>query len=147
MFFKHADHDILIVLIYADDISVTGSSNTQIETVVNQLGAEFALEDLRDFNYFLGLEVTPSTEGLHLSQTKYVGDILKKAHMLESKGCNTPIGVADKLQKNKGNVFENPSLYRSIVGSLQYVTLTRPNITFTVNKLSQFLAAPTVLHW
>ena len=91
--------------------------------------------------------MTPSAEGLHLSQTKYVGDILRKSHMLGSKGCNTPFSVADKLQKDKGCIFENLSLYRSIISSLQYLTLTRPNIAFTVNKLSQFLAAPTTLHW
>ena len=57
------------------------------------------------------------------------------------------INVADKLYKDKDNLFENPSLYRSVVGSLQYVTLTRPDIVFTMNKLSQFLAALTILHW
>ncbi|XP_052289967.1 secreted RxLR effector protein 161-like [Citrus sinensis] len=54
---------------------------------------------------------------------------------------------SDKLVKNRGAAFENPSLYRSLIGSLQYITLTRPEIAFTVNKLSQFLAAPTVIHW
>ena len=67
--------------------------------------------------------------------------------MLGSKGCNTPINVADKLQKDKGCTFENSSLYKSIFGSLQYLTLTRPDIAFTVNKLSQFLTAPTTLYW
>ncbi|KAH9659677.1 hypothetical protein KPL70_023950 [Citrus sinensis] len=147
LFLKHTGSDILVILIYVDDILVTGSSYAQIEKIIALLGSEFALKDLGDFNYFLGLEVTPSSAGLHLSQTKYVGDILKKAHMLDSKGCNTPMSVADKLYKDKGKLFENPSLYRSIIGSLQYVTLTRPDIAFTVNKLSQFLAAPTVLHW
>ncbi|XP_052300125.1 secreted RxLR effector protein 161-like [Citrus sinensis] len=70
-----------------------------------------------------------------------------KAHMLGRKDCNTPISVADKLQKDKGRMFEYPSPYRSIVGSLQYLTLTIPDIAFTVNKLSRFLAAPTNLHW
>ncbi|KAH9764049.1 retrovirus-related pol polyprotein from transposon RE1 [Citrus sinensis] len=147
LFLKHTGSDILVILIYVDDILVTGSSCAQIEKITALLGFEFALKDLGDFNYFLGLEVTPSSAGLHLSQTKYVGDILKNAHMLDSKGCNTPMSVADKLYKDKGKLFENPSLYRSVIGSLQYVTLTRPDIAFTVNKLSQFLAAPTVLYW
>ncbi|KAH9746928.1 retrovirus-related pol polyprotein from transposon RE1 [Citrus sinensis] len=147
LFLKHTGSDILVILIYVDDILVTGSSSAQIEKIIALLGSEFALKDLGDFNYFLGLEVTPSSAGLHLSQTKYVGDILKKAHMLDSKGCNTLMSVADKLYKDKGKLFENPSLYRSVIGSLQYVTLTRPDIAFTVNKLSQFLAAPIVLHW
>ncbi|KAH9648420.1 retrovirus-related pol polyprotein from transposon RE1 [Citrus sinensis] len=147
LFLKHTGSDVLAVLIYVDDILVTGSSNAQIEEIITLLGSEFALKDLGDFNYFLGLEVTPSSAGLHLSQTKYIGDILQKAHMLGSKGCTTPMSAADKLYKDKGTKFENPSLYRSVIGSLQYVTLTRPDIAFTVNKLSQFLAAPTVLHW
>lgn len=66
--------------------------------------------------------------------------------MLESKRCNALISVSDKLQKNKGQAFENISFYISIIGSLQYVTLTRPKLAFTVNKLSQFLGAPTTLH-
>ncbi|KAH9751748.1 retrovirus-related pol polyprotein from transposon RE1 [Citrus sinensis] len=108
---------------------------------------QFPSHDLGEFNYFLGLEVTPSVEGLHLSQTKYIGDLLKKAQMLDCKGCQTPMSSTEKLVKDKGAMFENPSLYRSLVGSLQYVTLTRPEIAFTVNKLSQFLACPSVFHW
>ena len=91
--------------------------------------------------------MTPSIDGLHISQTKFVSDILRKAHILDSKGCNTPICVANKLQKNKGCLFKNHSLYKSIDGSLQYLTLISPDIAFTVNKLSQFLAAPTTLYW
>lgn len=67
--------------------------------------------------------------------------------MLDCKGCQTPMSSTKKLIKDKGAMFENPSLYRSLVGSLQYVTLTRPEIAFTVNKLSQFLACPSVFHW
>ncbi|KAH9651771.1 reverse transcriptase Ty1/copia-type domain-containing protein [Citrus sinensis] len=107
----------------------------------------FALKDLGDFHYFLGIEVTLSVQGIHLSQTKYIGDIFKRENILESKGCITPMSTSEKLRKDKGAAFENPSLYRSIVGSLQYVLLTRPDLAFTVNKLSHFLSAPTILHW
>ena len=71
--------EIIVALIYVDDILITGSNPKFVEKVIHQLGADFALKDLREFNYFLGLEVTPSVEGLHLSQTKYIGDLLKKA--------------------------------------------------------------------
>ncbi|KAK9217237.1 hypothetical protein WN943_005862 [Citrus x changshan-huyou] len=118
LFLKHVGCDVLVILVYVDDILITASSNAQVTEVISQLSSEFALKDLGDFNYFLGVEVTPSAEGLHLSQTKYVGDILRKAHMLGSKGCNTPISVTDKLQKDKGCIFENHSLYRSIISSL-----------------------------
>lgn len=80
-----------------DDILIIGLSNAHITEVINQLGLEFALKDMGDFKYFLRLEVTPSIDGLHLSQTKFVGDILRKAYMFDSKGCNTPTSVVDKL--------------------------------------------------
>ena len=147
LFLQHIGHDILLVLIYVDDILITGSNSQLIEQVIHNLSSEFALKDLGKFNYFLGLEVTPSIQGLHLSQTKFIGDILKKANMLDSKSFNTPMNTTDKLHKDKGAAFSNPSLYRSIVGSLQYVLLTRPDIAYVVNKPSQFLAAPIVLHW
>ncbi|KAH9699266.1 retrovirus-related pol polyprotein from transposon RE1 [Citrus sinensis] len=147
LFIFHKVGDIVVILVYVDDILVTGSNDQLVEKVIHHLSSEFALKDLGEFNYFLGLEVTLSVEGLHLSQTKYVGDILKKAQMIESKGCSTPMSSTEKLVKDKGAAFENPSLYRSIVGSLQYLTLTRLEIAFTVNKLSQFLANPSVLHW
>ncbi|KAH9791777.1 retrovirus-related pol polyprotein from transposon RE1 [Citrus sinensis] len=147
LFLQHFGHDIVLILIYVDDILVTGSNSHHIEAVIQYLHSEFALKDLGEFNYFLGIEVTPSVQGLHLSQTKYIGDILSKANMLDSKGFNTLMSPGDKLKKNSGAAFDNPSLYRSIVGSLQYVLLTRPNIAYPVNKLSQFLAHPTISHW
>ncbi|KAH9682619.1 retrovirus-related pol polyprotein from transposon RE1 [Citrus sinensis] len=147
LFIKHAGTNILLILIYVDDILVTGSDSKLIGNVIQQLHSEFALKELGDFHYFLGIEVTPSVHGIHLSQTKYIGDILKRANMLDSKGCVTPMSTSEKLHKDTGAAFENPSLYRSIVGSLQYVLLTRPDLAFTVNKLSQFLSAPTILHW
>lgn len=73
MFIYHVAGGIVVVLIYADDILVTGSDSKLVEKVINQLGSEFALKDLGDFNYCFGLEVTPSVERLHLSQNKYIG--------------------------------------------------------------------------
>ena len=67
--------------------------------------------------------------------------------MLDCKGYNTSMSISDKLKKDSGASFENPSLYKSIIDSLQYVTLTMPDIAFLVNKLSQFLIVPIVLHW
>ncbi|XP_024046566.1 uncharacterized mitochondrial protein AtMg00810-like [Citrus sinensis] len=145
--FHQTQGEIIVVLIYVDDILITGSNSHLVEKVIHQLGAEFALKDLGEFNYFLGLEVTSTVDGLHLSQTKYIGDLLKKAQMVNCKGCPTPMSSTEKLVKDKGAVFENPSLYRSMVGSLQYVTLTRPEIAFIVNKLNQYLSNPSVFHW
>lgn len=135
MFIHHMVDDIIVILIYVDDILFTGSNSKLVEKVIHQLVSKFALKDLREFNYFLSLEVTPSVEGLHLSLTKYIGNLLKKTHMVENKGCPTPMSSLDKLAKNTGAAFENPPLYRCPVGSLQYMTLTRLEIAFIVNKL------------
>lgn len=106
-----------------DDILVTGSNLRIIEKIIYHLRPEFALKDLGDFNYFLGLKVTSSVEGLHLSQTKYIRDLLKKAQMLHCKRCQTPMSSIEKLVKDTCIDFENPSPCRSLIGSLQYVTL------------------------
>lgn len=115
--------------------------------MISKLDFTYACKDLEEFNYFLAIEVNPSLEGLHLSETKYVGDILQKVHMFDNKGYNTPMNATEKLKKENSVLFENSSLYRSIISSLQYVTLKRPNIAFSINKLSQFIATPTILHW
>lgn len=104
------------------------------------------LKDLGDFNSFLGLKVTLSVEELHLSQTKYIEDLLKKVQMLDCKGCQTPMSSTKKLVKDKGADFENLSFYRSLVGSLQYVTLPKLEIAFAVNKLNQFHATSSIFH-
>lgn len=77
MFVQYFETDILLILVYVDDILITGSNFTHIEAVIQHLNSDFALKDLGEFSYFLGVEVILSVEGLHLSQTKYIGDILK----------------------------------------------------------------------
>lgn len=122
---------MIVVQIYIDDILVTDSNVQLIKNVIHHLSYQFALKDLAEFNYFFCLEVTPSIEGMHLSQTKYTGDILK--------GCQTPMSSLERLVNDKGVAFENPSLCKSIIGSLQYLTLTRLEIAFTVNNLANCL--------
>lgn len=82
-----------------------------------------------------------------LSQHKYLLDLLQKTHMEACNSCESPMAVHTKLSRFKGEIFENTLLYRSIVGALQYLRLTRPDIAFCVNKLNQFLQSPTVAHW
>lgn len=78
---------------------------------------------------------------------KYIQDLLVQTKMVDSNVCATPMVVVPKFSRLEGEVFENPSLYRSVIGKLQYLTLSRPDIAFSVNKLSQFLHTPTTLHW
>ncbi|KAL5762392.1 hypothetical protein ACOSP7_018656 [Xanthoceras sorbifolium] len=98
-------------------------------------------------HYFLGFEAFRNAAGIYLTQTKYVHDLLSKTNMLNSKPCSTPICSSVKLSASTGAVFAEPSLYRNVIGALQYLTYTRPDINFAINRLSQFLSSPTVDHW
>ncbi|KAH9699143.1 retrovirus-related pol polyprotein from transposon RE2 [Citrus sinensis] len=151
LFIRHDTRSLIIVLIYVDDILVTGPDSALLEDFIVKLSQAFALKDLRLVTYFLDVEVSYFDEGMHLSQTKYIKDLLSKASMKNCKGSDTPLSTGFKLERNVkgplGQEFENPTLYRSIVGGLQYLILTKPDIAYSVYKLSQYLSSPTVQHW
>jgi Reverse transcriptase (RNA-dependent DNA polymerase) len=111
------------------------------------LHSTFSLKDLEDLHYFLGIEVTSVDSGIYLTQTRYLHSILDRAAMAGAKPCKTPMQPGLKLSKSDGTVLSDPHLYRAIVGTLQYATITRPDLAFSVNKVSQFVANPTDVHW
>lgn len=115
--------------------------------MITQLHNHFALKDLGPVHYFLGIQVTRNTYGFIPTQTKYAQDLLKKFSMDKSAACPTPMVAHRTLSASKGESLENPSMYRSVVGALQYLTHTILDLSFTVNKFSQFLQAPTTTHW
>jgi hypothetical protein len=98
-------------------------------------------------HYFLGIEVNSVSGGLFLTQTTYLHSILERANMVGAKPCKTPMQPALKLSKTYGTSLSDPFLYRTIVRALQYATITRPDLVFSVNKASQFVSAPTDVHW
>ncbi|KAF2318126.1 hypothetical protein GH714_041478 [Hevea brasiliensis] len=98
-------------------------------------------------HYFLGIQVLRQPTSLVLSQQKYLEDLLRETNMLTSKPCATPMPTAPTLSKAMGSPHPHPEHYRQVLGSLQYLTLTRPDIAFSVNKLAQFMHSPTDIHW
>jgi hypothetical protein len=104
---------------------------------------------LGDLHYFLGTEVKKVKDGILLSQSKYAQDILARVGMLSCKPSVTPLSASEKLSKVSGQALrpEDSTKYQSIVGALQYLTLTRPDLAFAVNKVCQFLHMPTTEHW
>ncbi|GKV07965.1 hypothetical protein SLEP1_g19658 [Rubroshorea leprosula] len=109
------------------------------------MGNTFSIKDLGALNYFLGVNAIFTPAGLFLSQAQYIRDLLDKFGMAEAKPISSPMATA-ALQLHQGLKLSDPSSYRSLVGSLQYLNLTRPDITFAVNRLSQFLHAPSDVH-
>jgi histone deacetylase 1/2 len=139
----------IFMLIYVDDIIVTSSSPEAVAALLRDLRKEFALKDLGNLSYFLGIEVTSTQGGILLKQEKYAGDILTRVGMSKCKVSATPLVAMEKLSRMDGDPLspEDSTIYRSIVGALQYLTLTRPDLAFAVNKVCQYLHSPTTVHW
>lgn len=141
-FFNNGDL-VIFVLIYVDDMIVTGNCSKSLQKLTQDLHKLFALKDLGDLHLFLGIEVKRTPDGLLLTQTRYIEKLLKKTGMENANPCFTPAVGNKQMSHEDGDPLENPTEYRSLIGALQYVVHTRPDLAFTVNRLSQFLQNPT----
>jgi hypothetical protein len=139
----------IFLLVYVDDIIVASFSASAVSDLLDALQNDFALKYLGSLHYFLGIEVTQARDGLQLSQKKYTNDLLQRVGMVSCKPMSTPLATSTKLSAHDGDLLssEDATKYRSIVGALQYLTLTRPDIAYTVNKVCQYLHAPRSTHW
>ncbi|KAK1631986.1 hypothetical protein QYE76_006301 [Lolium multiflorum] len=138
------------LLIYVDDIIVLSSTSAAIPRLVSQLRSEFSVKDLGVLHYFLGIEVSsPSLGSLLLRQRKYALELLARAGMLKCTPVTTPMASSERLCSTDGDPLspEEATQYRSIVGGLQYLTVTRPDLSFVVNKVCQYLHEPRTPHW
>lgn len=147
LFVKHVGDVIVILLLYVDDIIITWSATLAISEIIQALATKFDIKDLEPLHYFLGIHITQSNDGLFLSQAKYVSNLLKKTEMHESKSCVIPCLPSHRLLKNNKVPYNNPKLYRSVVGALQYLTFTRPDIAFSVYQVCQFMHYPMESHF
>jgi hypothetical protein len=135
LYFKIMDNEPVILLLYVDDLFLTGEEKL-ITECKQRLAAEFEMKDLGLMHYFLGLEVWQSPERIFLNQGKYTVEILKRFDMLECKSMNTPMEEKLKLLVDTSSDLIDATLYRQVIGSLMYLTNTRPDICFAVNTLS-----------
>jgi Reverse transcriptase (RNA-dependent DNA polymerase) len=147
MFIFRHHHTTIFLLVYVDDILITRNCSANVTSLITTLQSEFSIKDLGSLNHFLGIQVSHSGDSLFLTQTQYIKTILDRAHITDAKPCKTPMDSGLKLSKFSGQTLLDPMKYRMTVGFLQYATLTRPDISFVVNKVSQFMAAPTGIHW
>lgn len=146
LFIRSHNNHYTYVLVYVDDIIVTGSDFAQVREVLSSFADRFSIKDPVDLHYFLGIEATRTPQGLHLMQRKYILDLLAKTNMTDAKPVMTPLATHPKLTLHGGTVLVDATQFRSIVGSLQYLAFTRPDISYAVNRLSQFMHRPTDAH-
>ena len=138
--------DIAYLLLYFVDIVLTTLSDSLRQSIMSKLSSEFAMKDLRPLSYFLDIVVSNTSTGLFLSQCKYVVEILEKARISNCKPAPTPVATTKKLRIDSGSPYDNPTLYRSLAGALQYLTFTRPDISYAVQQVCLFMHDPRVEH-
>ncbi|XP_035829996.1 uncharacterized mitochondrial protein AtMg00810-like [Helianthus annuus] len=135
------------LLLYVDDIILTASSDRLLHHFIKAMSQEFSMTDLGRLHHFLGIEVQHQNGGLFLSQRSYIQDILSRAKMENCKPCHTPTDINSKLSASAGNLLPDGTLYRSLEGALQYLTFTRPDISYAVQQICLFMHAPREPHF
>ena len=146
LFTRQKDQSFLIILVYVDDVLVARNNKDEIEEFKLLLDQRFKNKDLGDLRYFLGLEVARSNQGITICQRKYVLEVLNDSGYLGYKLAKTPMEQNIKLSKYEGEELKDPSLYRRMIERLLYLTITRPDITYAIHRLSQYMAKPRKPH-
>ncbi|RVW53673.1 Retrovirus-related Pol polyprotein from transposon RE1 [Vitis vinifera] len=147
VFYKKSTAGIILLVVYVNDIVITRNDHAGISDLKAFMHSKSHTKDLGELKYFLGIEVSRSKKGMFLSQRKYVLDLLEETGKIEAKPCTTPMVPNVQLMPNDGDPFYNPERYRRVVGKLNYLTVTRPDIAYAVSVVSQFTSAPTIKHW
>jgi len=147
LYVYHQGSTLIYLLIYVDDIILAGADIQSINRVIQLLQTKFAVKDIGDLMFFLGIEAIGDASGLHLSQRHYILDLLTRNKMDKAKPHLTPISTSQLLSKFDGIPFADPHLYRNIVGGLQYLSFTRPDVAFAVHKVSKYMHNQLEPHW
>lgn len=139
--------DIAYLLLYVDDIALTASSPALLNSIIASLHSEFAMTDLGPLHHFLGISVTRNAQGTFLHQQNYAADIIHRANMTSCNPCLTLVDTKPKLAPTDSPPVADPTLYRSLAGALQYLTFTRPDISYDVQQVCLFMHDPRESHF
>lgn len=138
--------DMAYLLFYMDDIILTASSTFLMRNIIDSLTVEFSMKDLGNLHHFLGMGVTRSADGMFLSQIHYMLEILDRGAMTDCKPCSTPVDTCAKLSDD-GPPIADATHYRGIAGALQYLTFTRPDISYAVQQICLHMHDPREPHF
>jgi hypothetical protein len=134
------------LLLYVDDIILTANTTTLLHHIISSLNHEISMSDLGDIHHFLGVNVHRTSDGIFLSQQQYALEILDRAKMLNCHPIATPIDTKSKVSAHDGKRVSDSTLYRSIAGALQYLILTRPDISYAVQQICLYMHDPRESH-
>jgi hypothetical protein len=138
---------LLLLVLYVDDLLITGYSNSTITEVKRILHDRFLMTCMGPLHFFLGLEISQDALSIKLSQSKYARDLLERFHMTNCKYSSTPFLSRVKLEDGKDTPLVENTLYRHLVGSLLYLTHSRPYLSYEVGIVSMFMQELHELHW
>jgi len=146
LFLKRRNGLVTCLIIYVDDMIITGNDEEEMTRLKVNLFKEFEMKDLGRLKYFLGIEVLRSRQGIFICQKKYVLDLLAETGMIDCKPVDTPMMVNQKLYMEENAKLADKGKYQRIVGKLIYLSHTRPDIAYAVGVVSQFMHQPQVTH-
>jgi len=146
LFVKKVGKTVVYLVVYVDDILMIGNNDSYIASINKELSKIFEMTDLGYVHYYLGIEVTQHPKSIFLSQKKYIGDLLDNVGMTECNPLTTLMEQNLKLASIEGKEFEDATKYRHLIGSLNYLTTTRSDISFAVGILSRFMQKPCEGH-
>ncbi|XP_019168355.1 PREDICTED: uncharacterized protein LOC109164056 [Ipomoea nil] len=136
LFTRGQNNEFVALLVYVDDVVIASPDISQVEQIKKHLDEAFHIKDLGPLRFFLGLEVARSSKGISMTQRKYTMELLEETIGLHTNGST----------RTTGNTLQDATQYRKLIGKLLYLTITRPDISYAVQQLSQFLDCPTDLH-
>ncbi|GKB25624.1 putative ribonuclease H-like domain-containing protein [Tanacetum coccineum] len=142
LFIKKDKHDIILVQVYVDDIIFGSTKKSWCDEFEALMKSRFQMSSMGELTFFLGLQVKQKADGIFISQDKYVAEILKKFDFVNVKTASTPIETQKPLVKDEEASDVDIHLYRSMIGSLMYLTASRPDIMFAVCACSRFQVTP-----
>jgi hypothetical protein len=146
LYVKKTNHGIVVIVIYVDDLIIIGNSNANIFDLKKLLKQKFEMKDLGKLRYFLDIEVIQSPKGIWLLQRQYALNKSSEYGMTGCKPISIPLEQNVNLSADEGNLVEDTTMYIRIVGSLIYMTITRPDLSYAIRVVSQFMQTPRKPH-
>ncbi|KAK0594086.1 hypothetical protein LWI29_016031, partial [Acer saccharum] len=146
LFIKRDNDELFIAQIYVDDIVFGSTNNTKVQQFVDVMSLEFEMSLVGELSYFLGLQIRQMHDGIFITQAKYAKNLVKKFGLEKAKHCDTPMSTTLKLSKDASGKSVEQTLYRGMIGSLLYLTASRPDISFSVGVCARYQADPKESH-